>query len=102
MEMPKTPMEKSKTQTPVEVDFVSIAPLVAAVNSTTRRRCQQHHSSPLTLVFLPTMLNLVFHLMNSRFHSQVSSCTFSPGLSQSFVGVIQMESDYTVLSCPWE
>ncbi|KAI3781226.1 hypothetical protein L2E82_11235 [Cichorium intybus] len=51
--MPKTPVEKTKKQTLVEVDFVSIAPLVAAVNSTTRRRRQQHHSSPLTLVFLP-------------------------------------------------
>ncbi|KAI3516097.1 hypothetical protein L1887_15007 [Cichorium endivia] len=51
--MPKTHVEKTKTQTLVDVDFVSIAPLVASVNSTTRRLRHQHHSSPLTLVFLP-------------------------------------------------
>ncbi|KAI3792145.1 hypothetical protein L2E82_06015 [Cichorium intybus] len=48
MEMSMTPVEKKKTQTPVEVDFSSIAPLVDAVNSTIRRRRQQHHPSPLT------------------------------------------------------
>ncbi|KAI3778870.1 hypothetical protein L2E82_08258 [Cichorium intybus] len=50
MEMSMTSVEKKKTQTLVEVDFSSIAPLVDAVNSTTRRRRQQHHPSPLTPV----------------------------------------------------
>ncbi|KAI3767811.1 hypothetical protein L2E82_18230 [Cichorium intybus] len=48
-------------------DAISGAQLFAVVNSTTRHRRQQQNSSPLPLVFLSTMLNLVFHLMNARF-----------------------------------